>query len=140
MKKKAQNRARSCSKRWVRSTLSSWLWGRKKPAKKSWPATQAESVTPTTHTSSDRPEEALAIFEETASHFANAPDPQQREILASALYAKALALDELGRQHEAVPVLTELIERFQDDEDQHIQDVVSEARKAREEMGDGEGE
>jgi tetratricopeptide (TPR) repeat protein len=85
-------------------------------------------------------EEALAIFEGAASNFANAPEAQQREVLASALYAKAMALHKLGRQHEAVPVLTELIERFQDDQDPEIQDVVLQAREAHEEMGDGESE
>ncbi len=83
-------------------------------------------------------EEALSIFEEAASNFANAPEAQQHEVLASALYAKAMALHKLGRPHEAVPVLSELIKRFQDDEDPKIQDVVEEAREAREEMGDGE--
>ena len=81
---------------------------------------------------------ALAIFEGAASNFANSSEPQQRKALPSALYAKALALDKLGRQDEAVLVLAELIERFQDDENPEIQNVVSEAREAREEMLDGE--
>jgi tetratricopeptide (TPR) repeat protein len=85
-------------------------------------------------------EEALTMFDGTTSHFANASEPQEREGLALALYGKALALSKLGRQDEALPVLTELITHLQDDENPNVQDVVSEAREAREEMVDGESE
>ena len=47
-------------------------------------------------------EEALAMFDGTASHFVNASEPQEHEGLASALYGKALALDKLGRQDKAL--------------------------------------
>jgi pentatricopeptide repeat protein len=84
-------------------------------------------------------EEALTMFDGTASHFANASEPQEREGLASALYGKALALEKLDRRDEALSTLTELIARFEDDENENVQDVVSDARETHEGIVDGEG-
>ena len=79
------------------------------------------------------------MFDGTASHFANASEPQEREGLASALYGKALALEKLDRRDEALSTLTELIARFEDDENENVQDVVSDARETHEGIVDGEG-
>lgn len=84
-------------------------------------------------------EEALTMFDGTATYYANASDPQKREGLVSALYGKALALSKLDRQDEALATLNGLIARFEGDDTPAIQDVVSDARDAREEMR-GEGE
>jgi hypothetical protein len=52
----------------------------------------------------------------------------------------AMVLGDLGRQDEALTVLSEMITRFEADETPTIQEIVSEAREAREEMVDGESE
>jgi tetratricopeptide (TPR) repeat protein len=85
-------------------------------------------------------EEALVMFDESAKRFANASEPAAREQVASALYRKAWVLGDLGRKDEALSVLDELIARFEDDENANIQNVVSGAHEAREEMGSGESE
>jgi len=82
-------------------------------------------------------EDALAGFDELSSRHTNATDPQMRELLVSALQGKAVVLAGLDRQDEALQVLTELIERFQNDENPDIQNIVAEARK---EILDGDSE
>ena len=47
------------------------------------------------------------------------------------LYNKAWVLSDLGRLKESLPVLAELITRFQADESPAIQMTVSSAREAR---------
>jgi len=51
------------------------------------------------------------------------------DVVVSALQGKAVVLSGLDRQDEALQVLTELIERFQDDENPDIQNIVAEARE-----------
>ena len=74
-------------------------------------------------------EDALAGFDELSSRHANANDPHLRELLVSALQGKAAVLSGLDRQDEALQVLTELIDRFQNDKNPDIQNIVTEARK-----------
>lgn len=77
-------------------------------------------------------EEALMMFDGIASNFANTSAPRERERVASALYGKALALEKLGRRDRALMTLTELINLFRGDEGPSVQNIVSEARDARE--------
>jgi hypothetical protein len=60
-------------------------------------------------------------------------------MVVSVLHGKATVLRDLGRLDEALPVFTELITRFEDDESTNIQMVVADAREAREEMINEEG-
>lgn len=85
-------------------------------------------------------DEALVLFDETAVHLAKASEPHEREQLASVLIARAGILGDMGRQSEALPLLAELIARFEDDENAAVQDIVSEAREARDEMVNDEGD
>jgi hypothetical protein len=55
-----------------------------------------------------------------------------REVLAGALFKKAVVLGELGRQDDADAAFTELITRLEDDESPSIQHIVSAARENRE--------
>jgi tetratricopeptide (TPR) repeat protein len=75
--------------------------------------------------------EALEMFEKTVARFANGPEREEREGLASALYGKALSLDKLGRQDEALLTLDELIACFVTDENSAIKGIVSDARDVR---------
>jgi hypothetical protein len=85
-------------------------------------------------------EDALAGFDELVRRYANATEPHMRELVVSMLHGKAVVLTDLGRRDEALPVLTELIARFQDDENTNIQMIVADASEVREEMVDGESE
>jgi hypothetical protein len=54
-------------------------------------------------------------------------------------WSRAIACSPFQGHHVALPVLTELITRFQDDENTNIQMIVSDAREAREEIINKEG-
>lgn len=84
-------------------------------------------------------EDALAGFDEIGRRYAQADEPQMRELLVSMLHGKAMLLSDLGRQDEAVPVLTELIARFDDDVNTNIQMIVADSREVRERMLAGGG-
>jgi tetratricopeptide (TPR) repeat protein len=81
-------------------------------------------------------EESLSLFGETADRLAGATEPQDRVELLAALHGEAIMLRELGRQDEALPVLNELIARFEGEEDAVIREAVSIARQARQELID----
>jgi tetratricopeptide (TPR) repeat protein len=85
-------------------------------------------------------EVALVAFDNSIKQFAQATEPKLREQLASVLYNKARVLNDLGRPNEALPVLTELITRFDSDENPTIQVTVSSAREARDEMIDDQSD
>ncbi len=74
-------------------------------------------------------EEALAMFD-------NASDPRARGQVATVLARKALILRDLGRRDEALRTLSEVIGRFDEDENADVKMIVSEAREALEEMID----
>jgi tetratricopeptide (TPR) repeat protein len=76
-------------------------------------------------------EDAIATFEELASEFAGAVEPEQRRHAIGALVNKAGVLGELDRPDDAVAALTELIDRFEDDPDEVIQKFVAAAREQR---------
>lgn len=79
-------------------------------------------------------EDALAVLERPATHFAAATEPQVREHLAVALYSRARILIALTRLDDAVITLTELIAGFQEDDDSDILMIVSEARADSEQI------
>ncbi len=85
-------------------------------------------------------EEALMVFDETARRFAHAVEPLAREQLVSALFSKTWVLHDLGRLDEALPLLTELITRFEHDANPDIQEMVSIARDARDQISKSEGD
>jgi hypothetical protein len=76
-------------------------------------------------------EDALAGFDELTRRYATATEPHMRELMASLLHGKALVLNDLGRQDDALPVLNELITHFEDDENTNIQMIVADAREGR---------
>jgi tetratricopeptide (TPR) repeat protein len=85
-------------------------------------------------------EEALSVFEAHTGHCENAPGPHGREQLASALYSQAWFLGALGRTEEALPMLTDIIERFEGEQNPTIQTAVARARAVREEIIAGESD
>ena len=78
--------------------------------------------------------EALAAFDDTIRRFIDAGEPEQREALAGALWGKAGLLRELNRREEAIAVLTELIDRFDNEEHPVIAHVVASAREGRDHL------
>jgi tetratricopeptide (TPR) repeat protein len=76
-------------------------------------------------------EDAIAVFDELASQYADAADPGQRRQAVGALVNKAGILRELDRGPEALVALGVLIARFADDDDEAILDFVGEAREHR---------
>lgn len=85
----------------------------------------------------DYEKEAFEIFDDMARQSKSGSGPQAREVLSQALYSKAGLLAELDRNSEALVVLDELIERFENDESYPIQEIVSSARNGRKEILSG---
>lgn len=81
-------------------------------------------------------EEALAVLDQPARYFSSQDEPHVREHLASALYSKTRILRDLGRRPEALLVLTSLIARFQDDDDQNIHLILTDAREDHQQLTD----
>ena len=66
--------------------------------------------------------------------------PYAREQFASALYTEAWFLAALDRPDEALPILADMIARFEGDENPTINAGVKRARIIREEILDDESE
>jgi tetratricopeptide (TPR) repeat protein len=84
-------------------------------------------------------DEALAVLGDTARHFDMATHATGRNQLASALFRRAILLEAVGRRAEAVAVLTELIDRFGDDDEPVVEQFLSAAWHAREQMLEDDG-
>jgi hypothetical protein len=76
-------------------------------------------------------DDAIALFDELASQYADADDPELRRQAVGALVNKAGILRELDRGAEALVALGDLIARFEADQDEAIVDFVGEAREHR---------
>jgi tetratricopeptide (TPR) repeat protein len=76
-------------------------------------------------------EDAIATFDEVATRLADAAAPELRRHAAGALANKAGVLRGLDRRDEARSAFTELIDRFADDQDETIQELVAQANDHR---------
>lgn len=76
-------------------------------------------------------DDAIATFDEVARGYGAAAEPEQRRHAAGALANKAGVLRELDRHGDALAALSELIERYSDDRDKTIQELVAQAADHR---------
>jgi len=77
-------------------------------------------------------EEALAMLDELANGYSQADRVEVRDALVVMLYVRAGVLRAIDRRDEAVRTLSDLIARFEDDEDEDIRVNVQAARGERE--------
>ena len=70
-------------------------------------------------------DEAIAAFDKVVERSEHRAEPELRQRLASALFAKASLLGEMHRRDEAIAVVTELIARFEHDESPTGQGAVA---------------
>ena len=77
-------------------------------------------------------EEALAILDELAKGYSQTDRVEVREALLEMLHVRAGVLRAIDRRDEAVRTLSDLITRFEDDEDEDIRVRVGAARVERE--------
>jgi tetratricopeptide (TPR) repeat protein len=73
--------------------------------------------------------EVVAAFDATIAHCRRVDDDRAHKELATALYMKAWALQDLGKPDAELAVWAELIQGFADNADPGIQGVVAEARE-----------
>jgi hypothetical protein len=73
-------------------------------------------------------DDAVAMFDDLAREHGDSRDPQLRRRAAGALVNKAGLLWELERPDEASGALSSLIERYADDADDEMRELVDRAR------------
>ena len=70
----------------------------------------------------DRPEEALAVYQDLVQRFRESPSPEAFQLIAMALFCKGAALRELNRREEALAAYEEAGRRFgEEDTDVHVE-------------------
>jgi tetratricopeptide (TPR) repeat protein len=79
-------------------------------------------------------EGGLDAFAEVINHAATADVPAAQPALVSAIFYRAQLLVERGRRDEALADLTDLITRFEDDDEESIQAIVGLARDLQERL------
>jgi tetratricopeptide (TPR) repeat protein len=79
-------------------------------------------------------DKALGAYDETIRDNSGVDEFLQREAIAGALAGKASVLAALGRPTEAIEVLTQLIESFEDESQEPFMQAVAAAREGREEL------
>lgn len=79
-------------------------------------------------------EDAIVAFEQSAARCEESADPERRVELVHALVGKAQVLIELGRQDEALSILSEILTRSGEDVLPDVQAAVASARQIREAM------
>ena len=72
-------------------------------------------------------EEAIAVYDDAMSRFADAQEPAFRELVAKALFNKGFALGTLGRSEEAIAVYGDAVSRFADAREPAIRELVAKA-------------
>jgi len=73
----------------------------------------------------DRSEEAIAVYDDAVSRFADARELAFRERVAMALFNKGFRLGTLGRKEEAIAVYDDVVNRFADAREPALQKQVA---------------
>ncbi len=81
-------------------------------------------------------ESALAAFDAIVARYGADADPGLRSQAAVVMLNKAALLTQLGRHQEALAVTEQLIDRFEEEEDEAIERAVGMARDVREQLAD----
>ena len=81
-------------------------------------------------------ESALAAFDAIVARYGADADPGLRSQGAVVMLNKAALLTQLGRHQEALAVTEQLIDRFEEEEDEAIERAVGMARDVREQLAD----
>ena len=81
--------------------------------------------------------EAIGVYEEVVTRFADAVEPALREHVGNALVNKGVALVQLGRSAEAIGVFEDVVTRFADAVEPGLREALARALGARQETGDG---
>ncbi|MDY6972657.1 MAG: ATP-binding protein [Thermodesulfobacteriota bacterium] len=74
-----------------------------------------------------RSEEAIAVYDEVVSRFADVDEPALRVLIAGALVIKGIMLESLGRSEELISVYDEVVSRFGDMDDPALRGQVARA-------------
>ncbi|MGZ4399181.1 MAG: tetratricopeptide repeat protein [Gaiellaceae bacterium] len=81
-------------------------------------------------------ESALAAFDAIVGRYGAEADPGLKSQAAATMLNKATLLTQLGRHQEALATTEQLIDRFEDEENEAIERVVGMARDVREQLAD----